>query len=180
MGLHITLNLLPPEKKDELRAGFVYAYAQTMVFIIFLVAAFASGTLLAVRMMLSDVHDDLAARSTEATDESVAITEEIGRMNAYAESIKELQEKHVSWSHVLVELADLAPDEVQLHVIRVDREGRIFISGTAATRAGVLAMKDSLESSETFADVKAPLANILQQRNVKFDFEMRYGPRAAE
>lgn len=179
--MRVTLNLLSPEKKAVLRTGFIFAYVQTMVFIIFLVVAFASGTLLAVRMMLRGTYDDLAKRSSGGTDESSAITGDFKKINDYLKRIDGLDQRFVPWSKVLEELTRYVPEGTQLSSMRVERSGKITLSGIAARRDDVLTLQTRLEQSPTFKDVKAPLSNILQQRDVKFDFELQYvAPQAPQ
>ncbi len=179
--MRVTLNLLSPEKKAVLRTGFIFAYVQTMVFIIFLVVAFASGTLLAVRMMLKGTYEDLAKRSSGGTDETVAITADFKKINDYLKRIDGLDQRFVPWSKVLEEITRYIPDGTQLSSIHVERQGKITISGIAARRDDVLTLQTKLEQSPIFKDVKAPLSNILQQKDVKFDFELQYvAPQAPQ
>lgn len=179
--MRVTLNLLSPEKKAVLRTGFIFAYVQTMVFIIFLVVAFASGTLLAVRMMLKGTYEDLAKRSSGGPDESSVITDDFKKINDYLKRIDGLDQRFVPWSKVLEELTRYVPEGTQLSSVHVERTGKITLSGIAARRDDVLTLQTRLEQSPMFKDVKAPLSNILQQRDVKFDFELRYvAPQAPQ
>lgn len=172
--MRVTLNLLSPEKKAVLRTGFIFAYVQTMAFIVFLVVAFASGTLLAVRMMLKGTYEDLAKRSSGGSDETSAITADIKKINDYLKRVDGLEQRFVPWSKVMEEISRLVPEGTQLSSLHVEREGKITLSGIATQREDVLTLQTRLEQSPAFKDVKAPLSNILQQRDVKFDFEFRY------
>lgn len=168
------LNLLSPEKKSVLRAGFVFAYAQTMIFLLFIVVAFASGTLLAVRMMFKGTYEDLAGRSSGESDESKAITADIKKINDYLKRIDGLENRFVPWSKVLETVTGFVPKGTKLTALQVDLTGRVTMSGVARYRDDVIALQAKLEDSKLFKDVKAPLSNILQQTDVKFDFEMLY------
>ncbi|HTM68965.1 MAG TPA: PilN domain-containing protein [Candidatus Binatia bacterium] len=168
------LNLLSPDKKAVLRTGFIVAYVQTMLFLIFLVVAFASGTLLAVRMMFKGTYEDLAGRSSGEPDESKAITADIKKINDYLKRIDGLENRFVPWSKVLETITGFIPKGMKLTSLRVDQAGRITMSGVAQDRDDVIALQTKLEASPLFKDVKAPLSNILQQTDVKFDFDMLY------
>jgi len=172
--MNAQLNLLSPEKKSMLRTGFVFAYVQTMLFLMFIVFAFASGTLLAVRMMLKGTYDDLASRSVAEPDESRVITADIKKINDYLKRIDGLEQRFVPWSKILEELTSFIPKGTKLSSLRVDQAGKIYISGIAKDREDVIALQSRLEGSKTFTEIKAPLSNILQQTDVKFDFEMKY------
>lgn len=172
--MQVTLNLLSPEKKAVLRTGFVFAYVQTMLLIVFLVVAFSSGTLLALRMMLKGTYDDLARRSVGGVDESKAITTEIKKINDYLKRVDGIQTRYVAWSSVLELLTRQVPEGMQITSLNVMKDGKILLSGIARQRNDVLTFQSRLEQSGEFTDVKSPISNILQQRDVKFDFEFRY------
>ena len=172
--MQATLNLLSPEKKAELRTGFIFAYAQTMLFIVFLIVAFASGTLVAVRMMFKGTYEDLTQRSQSGGDESKAITTDIKKINDYLKRIDGIQQRFVPWSKVLEDLSRSVPEGMLLTQLRVERDGKIYVSGIARDRQDVLTLQSRLEQSPLFKDIKSPLSNILQQKDVKFDFELMY------
>lgn len=168
------LNLLSPEKKAVLRTGFIFAYAQTMLFLVFIVVAFASGTLLAVRMMFKGTYEDLAGRSNGEPDESKAVTADIKKINDYLKRIDGLETRFVPWSKLLETITSFIPRGTRLTSLRVEQDGKIALSGIARDRDDVIALQAKLEDSKLFKDVKAPLSNILQQTDVTFDFEMQY------
>ncbi|HTK04359.1 MAG TPA: PilN domain-containing protein [Candidatus Eisenbacteria bacterium] len=172
--MNAQLNLLSPEKKSVLRTGFIVAYVQTMLFLMFIVVAFASGTLLAVRMMFKGTHDDLASRSSGEPDESKVVTADIKKINDYLKRIDGLEQRFVPWSRVLEEITGYIPKGTKLSSLRIDQAGKIYVSGIAKDREDVISLQSRLEGSKTFVEIKAPLSNILQQTDVKFDFEMKY------
>lgn len=178
--MQITLNLLSPEKKTVLRTGFIFAYVQTMLFMMFIVIAFAAGTLLAVRMMLTTTYEDLAKRSGDESTETKSITTDIKSINDYLKRIDGLGQRFVPWSRVLEELTRAMPEGIRLTQIRVEKDGKITLSGVARDRQDVLTLQSRLGQSPTFKDVKAPLSNILQQKDVNFDFELRYAKSEAK
>ncbi len=177
--MRVTLNLLPPEKKAALRAGFLYAYVQTVLLIVFIVVAFASGTLVAVRFMLKGTYEDLARRSTAGADASVAVTQDIADINSYLKRLDGLQHQFTPWSQVLEQVTAAAPQGTEIDSISVDKDGNITVTGTAAVRDDVLSMLSQLRGSSLFANVQSPLSNILQQKNVSFEFDMKYVPPKA-
>ncbi len=170
-----TLNLLPSEKRAALRLQFIASYAETMLFIFFVVAVFAAGTLVALRMSLAKTYDDFTRRSDAGAEETQAITDEIKAINGYMQRVNAFEGRFTPWSSVLVKIAALVPAGVRIDSIRVDK-GAIAIAGAADTRDDVLLLQQRLRDSGLFTDVQSPLSNILQDRNVHFEFEMRYAP----
>ncbi len=176
--MRITLNLLPPKNKAALRSGFLFAYAQSMLLVVFFLTAIASSTLLAVRLLLKGTYDDLAQRSTSTSEEYKTMTGEIRSINEYLKRVDGVHRRFVPWSSVLATVTELVPDGTQIVSLRLDKTGKITLSGIADDRAGVLALRERLVQSNLFKNVSSPLSNILQQKNVRFDFEMTYAPTA--
>jgi len=176
--MRITLNLLPPPNKAALRMGFVFASMQSMLVIFLIMSTFAAGTLIAVRMLIAGTYQDLAQRNTSSSDEFKEVTAEIREINAYLKRVQAIDARIVPWSSVVHRITELAPAGTRLERIAVSDAGRIVLSGVAATRNDVLLLDQRLKQAGIFTDISSPLSNILQQRNVRFDFEMRYQPPA--
>lgn len=176
--MRITLNLLPPKNKAALRSGFLFAYAQSMLLVVFFLTAIASSTLLAVRLLLKGTYDDLAQRSTSTSEEYRSMTDEIRSINEYLKRVEGVHRRFTPWSSVLATVTQMVPDGTQITGIRLDKTGKILLSGVADERADVLVLREHLLQSNLFKNVSSPLSNILQQKNVRFDFEMTYAPPA--
>jgi Tfp pilus assembly protein PilN len=177
MAMHVTLNLLPPANKTALRTGFIFAYAQSMLVLVLAVIALVAGTLLAVRAQVLSVHADYAARATGPSREYDTLVSETKAVNTYLKRLESLRVSSVQWSSVLRAITETVPTGVRLTGIRANASGLISVSGVAETRDDVLAMREQLEDSPMFEKVQSPLSNILERRDVKFDFEMRYLPQ---
>ncbi len=176
--MRITLNLLPPEKKKALRTGLVMAYTQTIVFIIFLVVVFVSGTLMSVRLMLSGDYETISKQEATAnSSETTDIVTAIKQINSYLKEIDDTQRGFVPWSTVIENITPLIPNDVQVERISISSEDKILLSGVAQTRDGALLLLKRLKEQPYLSNVLSPLSNILQRQNVAFDFEMTYVPQ---
>jgi Tfp pilus assembly protein PilN len=176
--MRITLNLLPPKNKAALRSGFIFAYAQSMLLIVFFLTAIASSTLLGVRLLLKGQYEDLAQRSTSTSDEYQSMTGEIKTINDYLKRMDAVGNRFVPWSPVLATITQLVPPGIQIDVLKLSKGGKIQMTGLASDRANVLLLRERLTEAGLFKDISSPLSNILQQKNVRFDFEMTYAPLA--
>lgn len=175
--MQIYINLLPPGKKRDLQASIILAYAQTMVFIFFLVAVILSSTMLSLRLVMKSEADYLKNQaSTAVSAESTDMMTGIRDVNSFLRSVDSLQQSYTPWITVITDIADLLPAGITLDSIRTDQANRIFMDGTAATRQDALALLKSLQNQPYLTDVNSPLSNILQRENVQFSFEMRYLP----
>ncbi len=179
--MRITLNLLPPEKKRALQSGLVMAYAQTIVFILFLVTIFISGTLMSVRLLLNNDYEQLQKQAaTASSSETTDIVTSIKQINAYLKDIDATQRGFIAWSKVLEDITPLIPADVLLDRISVSDDNRVVLSGMAQTRDGALTLLKRLKEAPYLTNVVSPLSNILQKQNVEFDFEMVYSAPAAQ
>lgn len=174
--MHVTLNLLSPEKKHDLRSAFALVSAERMLLAVCTVATFCAMTLVGVRMLYLRSRDSLAGNAASESSEVKAVAERTRLINNYLKRVDEFETQAVPWSAMMLELTAAVPPGVRLTSIRVERPNIVRVSGSAALRADVLQLKANLEGSSSFKNVRAPLSNILSQRNVSFDFDMTYGP----
>lgn len=175
-----TINLLPPEKKQEMQSAFVFAYVQSLLVVVLLLTCIVSGTLVSTRLMLMNTLSGLSSSAGPDTDEFTSVSQDIRDINAYIDSLEKLQKNRVAWSSVIDEIVDLLPTGVTLSRITLNPEGKIVLTGVAVHRDDVLQLENQLKNSGSFEDVKSPLSNILQRDDVKFEFEFQYAPLAVE
>lgn len=174
--MRVSVNLLPPEKKRALQTGFIIAFAQTMALIFFIIAVFVAGMFLSVRILLKSNYDALAAQSSAGGDESDTVATEIRDINAYLKRLESIQKRFVPWSDVLVSITAAVPNGVILEDIELVKN-KIKIRGITATRDDVIALRENLIKLPFLTDVSNPLSNLLQKKDVKFEFEMNYAPQ---
>lgn len=178
--MQIVLNLLPPEKKDSLRQGYIAAYARALLVLLFIVAVALSVTLASYRIMLKGTLDGLKQQNQDLMSEDDAPEAEILAIDGFLTRVEGLQDDFIPWSGVLEEISKIVPDGVILSSVQVNDDGKVFIRGNAATRDDVLAFQASLEALPFFTEINAPLSNILKKTDVGFDFETMYVRPEAE
>lgn len=175
--MRIDLNLLPPQKKKELLKSLILAHFQLMCFVCLVVAVGLVGTLVLVRGQVKRNFNDVqAAAAGMHTEKTADITEQIKQINLYLKDIKDLQNKHISWTDVVDNIMALVPPKVRLESLTMEEGGQIRLTGMAATRDDALTMLKSLRETAYLTDVVSPLSNILQKENVNFEFTMKFVP----
>jgi len=178
--MKMTLNLLPPANKAALRTGIFLAYVQSVLVILFIISVITAGTLFAVQRLTKATYDDLARRTVSSSDEIKDFSAEITAINLYIKQLDSQSSRASTWSKVLYSLTDMVPPGVRVERITVNTANRITLSGEAPTRDDVLLLDRRLKESKLFTDITSPLSNILQQRDIRFDFEMTFGHVAAQ
>ena len=175
MMSRVSLNLLPPEKKRALQTGFIMAYAQTMMLLFFVIAAFVAVMFLSVRLLLKSNYDGLTAQSSGAADEADGVATDIKQINAYIKRLESLQARFTPWSDVIARIGDTMPPGVVLETMSfAAKDGKIVMRGIADDRADVLQLRQNLLALPFLKNVSNPLSNLLQRKDVRFEFEMNY------
>jgi len=171
----VTVNLLSPAKKRDLRNSLVMAYTQTMVSLLFATAILVAGTLVSVRFLIKNNYENLQRQSASAaSEESTNIMENIRQINAFLKRVESTEAAFVPWADILEEIAPLIPRGVRLENLTLDKDGNIAMSGLAETRDDALALLKNLKEAPFIKDVLSPISNIMQKQNVNFDFQMKY------
>lgn len=172
------LNLLANDRKDDLRSAALLIKVEAILFALLVATALTVFALFSGHLIVHGTRLDYDARSISSSKEYEELMSQVRAINGYLKRT-DAARPSVAWSHVLRAATELVPDGIRLSSIQATADGRMTISGTAATRDALLTMKDALEESPLFEEVTSPLSNILQKRDVKFDFELKYAPLAA-
>lgn len=172
--MKLFLNLLPPDKKDALEQGFVLASAQTLTLIVLIIAIFVGGTLFSLRTIMAGDLAGITSLSSSVGDEGVTLAEDIARINSYLKRIDGFEAKTVRWSGALRELSMQIPQDIRVDELTVDKDGKITLRGLSPTREDVLTLRDRLAALPFVDTIKSPLSNILQKKNVSFEFELTH------
>ncbi len=171
--MQVTLNFLSPTKKALLKTGFAFAFAQSMLLVVFVAVIFSSGLLLSLRMMLDDISTTITQQASGSDRDSTALNEEIKTVNDYLIRQDGYRKGYNDWASTLTSLTTMASAGIQLKLIHVDTGGIVTFSGKARDRQDVLNLEAKLRNSKVFFNVIAPLSNIMQQHDVDFEFSMQ-------
>ncbi|MDP3769678.1 MAG: hypothetical protein Q8R40_01905 [bacterium] len=60
---------------------------------------------------------------------------------------------------------------VNISAFNIDKLGNLYITGHANTRADLLAFEQRLRDSSRFQDITSPLANMIQETDITFNFK---------
>jgi len=173
--MRISLNLLPPEKKRNLRQGFIIAFAQSMTLYVFIIVLVLTGTIISVRMMMNNNFEALNQPVSEA-DQYPASSNEIKQLNFYLQRVDSYATRFTAWSEVLKSVLSAVPKDVHVQKLSFATDGGVRLTGEAATRDDLLALKNALSTLPFLSDISSPLSNLLQKKNVLFELTMRYSP----
>jgi Tfp pilus assembly protein PilN len=166
----ISLNLLPPLQKANLRYDHTYLYLRSMVLVTLVATAIISGLLLSARLLLQDHYATLLTGSNLVNERNRGIDREINDLNQKLKQVETIQSDFVKWSSVLLGLSQTIPSGVQVSYLNIEKGSRTFnLSGLAQTRDNYLQLKANLTALPYLEQVSTPFSSILRPTDVKFD-----------
>lgn len=175
----ITLNLISPLQKKELRLLRVFIVIKNVIIYLLLFLILAAMVLLLSKMILQNNFNKIVADYNLNTRTGQIFSQDIKRFNQKLKTIQLIQADYVSWSEFLVDLTNLTPDEILLHTITIDKNTEnIQISGRAKTRQALLDLQKNLQTVGCFESiciekVEIPLSSLLEKENIDFTIESK-------
>ena len=179
----LTFNLLPPERKAELR---FYRIATTLSRRIILLAGLS--TIFSLLMGLAVVSLRVqktaleAARESRTGDAAISAAQKAQKeISAFNKEIKDMTDAFPErkWSLLLQEIGKLAPATVRIkdlgHETTKDQE-TLIISGHADKREDLISFEEGLKKSSSFTQVTSPLANFRKPEDVDFTINAELMP----
>lgn len=173
--MDITINLLPPDKKEELKklriAGVIFKIGVSAIVALLVLFVFMHFCVKAI-VIERDVFDKEIERfiRTKSYVEVQKAQNEIKQKSNQARKIKGgLSDKTDYWS-IFDELNSVIPDDIFLKQIEIS-EGIIQIRGLAIYRESLLILEEKLKENEVFGNVESPISNVVANENVEFEFK---------
>jgi len=176
----IKLNLLPPTYKKnleltDLRGVFfslvLRVFGILFIFLIILSSIFLYLSILAryQEQLIKNEEDDAQMKQLVETEDIIIMAnEKINRVfNSYNE--------RVYWTGLMEKFVRLVPAGIYLTEFHYQAENNeLRLSGWSSNRDIFLSFQKSLENSLLFdKDMDIPLANLLKQENINFDFTLK-------
>ncbi len=182
----ISLNLLPPERKETL---YWFSATKNVIFwgsFIFLVLIFLSLPFWIGRIYLNSALEDLDQKvdfyKYNAKLQQMSFLEKSSKnINNLLMDIDKIGAEQIYWQRVLAKITEAVPANAQIFSLELNSkyasaevlspdEGSFTILGHAKTREAVLALQANLESSADFKDIQAPLDNLVKKTDADFKF----------
>lgn len=175
--MKITINLLPPEKKKELKGlrvvGVIFkigvsamiALVVLFVFLLFCVEAI----LIQKRAFDKEIDQFVSMKHYQEVKKS---QEDIKQYNNQAQQIKRGFSNKENYWELINEINGVMPDDIFLKRMLI-AEGTLRFSGFALHRETLLVLDGRLKESERFSDVESPISNIVANENIEFEFNMK-------
>ena len=165
----ITLNLLSPEQKEELKIKKIYIMAKEIVMLILLFTSIIAMILIASRFVLETELASIINKNASNIAVGNIINSEITGLNTKINRVHQIQSVYYNWSKLLEHLSVITPDNITYTFIKLHKtEASLELTGTAKTREDLLSFKDQLMESEYLSNTDVPLDNLLAKENNQF------------
>ncbi|MBP6889411.1 MAG: hypothetical protein KBC83_03915 [Candidatus Moranbacteria bacterium] len=175
--MKILLNLLPNEKKLLAEQRMRFRFLVWQLFLLFSLEVFFLGILITIFALLDfeQKHQEVLGqdfnRFHEEEKKLKLYEEKFYVANERARAASLINKNHFIFTNVLLLLDRHVNNSIILEHVTT-RDLKIFLSGTAENRDDLIAFDEALKNESCFSSVDLPLANILSQKNVSFQFDI--------
>jgi len=182
----ITINLIPTDKKEEVRLSEIYIVIKNLIVLLLLLTTIVAIILLASKMILQNTFNRIVSEATLTTKYGSIFNVDIKNFNQQLKAVEKIQKRYIPWTDFIVNFVGLVPENVSLNNISLNIEGtkndkesanEFVISGTARTREKLLEFKANLEGSPMFSSVTVPLENLLKKDDISFNIKAKFNPK---
>lgn len=165
----ITINLLSPNQKKELKIKRVYVAIKELIILVLLFTLIIAIMLLISKYVLDNRLAKLIERNAYTIASNRDVVNKISALNAKIKTIDKIQRDFKIWSEFFALLTNLTPANVSYDLIRIKSdEATIELRGLAKTRDDLTKLKDNLTGSSVLTDINLPLKNLLAKENNEF------------
>ncbi|QQS16026.1 MAG: hypothetical protein IPK84_01550 [Candidatus Moraniibacteriota bacterium] len=173
--MKILLNLLPVEKKIEMRRQtrfrMIVAHGSVIIFLGFFYCCSLLGISALLSSQLSSMQGLLSSDGASAVSgqrEIESYEQSFQDTNKRVSEISRLLAGHISWKPLFRALDTATPSGVLYSKIAVGNDLFFSASGTAPSREALLALENSVNDSDCFSDASVPLSDKLVKENIDF------------
>lgn len=178
--MKIYLDLLPQERKDEMKRKKLFASTirRELVFLFPIVVFMVILT--NIYLLLGIQEENL--KNTGSGQQSQG---EYKQLHVYEDTFKNANElaiflsragnSHLYWSRLLNKVSALAGDNIYLTEFST-KDFKVLLSGKAKSRDDLIKFKDAVTSSGCADNVNLPLSNLVSPTNVDFQMDFTVKP----
>lgn len=171
--MNLSLNLLPPEKKDELRnlrqIGTIMKVFFVGLFAWALFLVFVEFCLFVIALQQKNLDKGISLFRQNASYLKAKSAQDM--LSDYSQKSgaveRELKERDNHWG-VISQINQIMPAGIILKELSVD-EANLRIKGTAVRREDLLELEEKLKKSQNFENVESPISNIVSGTNAEFE-----------
>ena len=165
----ITINLLSPNQKRELKIKRIYVAIKELVMLVLLFTSIIAILLLGSKYILDNRLAKLIERNAYTIQENMEVIRKIGSLNTKINVIDQIQNNFKEWSIFLVSLTNETPENISYDSIKINYgDALIELKGVARNREDLIKLKENLDNSKFLTNINLPLQSLLPKENNVF------------
>ena len=168
----ITLNILPPKNKKELKFIDVLTGTKDTIMLIFFGIILIAISLIGAKFFLKNhFNKTISQYSSSGVLDNESISE-IQEFNKLINTSRKIQEGFRPWSSILVQIVNTTNDGIIFRRIEIQNNHVVKLLGTARKREDITEFKNTLDSSKLFKEFTIPLDILFQKENIQFSLNL--------
>lgn len=177
--MKILLNLLPEEKKKEMRRNtrfrMIVAHGSGIIFLGFFYCCVLLGISVLLSLQLESVRGSMSSAEASRKSERDSYEVIFRKTNTQASEVMLLLGKHVTWERFFRELESATPPGVSYTKLLAKNDFSLSLSGKAPDRESLLSLERNMNDSACFRakdeSPMVPLSNKLVKENIEFQLD---------
>ncbi|MFA6410368.1 MAG: PilN domain-containing protein [Candidatus Buchananbacteria bacterium] len=163
-----SLNLIPPEKKEELRLAQLYKVIKDLIILILFITTIVAIILSLTKLLLQNYFTQVVEQTTMTTKYANIFNGDLKKFNQYVAAVDKIQKDYTPWPKFFIKFSSLVPDGIKIYSLTIN-DTKILITGLAQSRNQLLEFKNNLESSAMLTEVTLPIEDLLEKENINFN-----------
>jgi len=168
----ITLNILPPKNKKELKVIDILIGVKDTIMLIFFGIMLSSISLLGAKFLLQNHFNSTINQNYLNGVLGKYSIKEIQEFNQEISASQEIQSNFTPWSITLMQIANTANDGIIFRKLQILNKNEVLIAGIANKREDLTEFKNSLDASKLFKDFTIPLDILFQKDDISFSLNL--------
>lgn len=170
----ITINLLAPAKKQEIRLIKNFLLTRRLIIIslgfLLVIALILAGTNYYLARKNKELASKLETNQTLPTGQNIPLSQSISLFNKQLKSVGKIQADYHKWSEFFLEFNRAVPNNLQITSLIFNTSDKTaLIQGTAKTRDDLIQFQTSLAKSNLFKEITSPISNLLIRNDISFE-----------
>lgn len=179
--MKIGINLLPPEKKEEIRTAKRFRAVlgwETVTFGVFATFfGFIFGINYLLNLNLQLVSKSKGSEVSGLQYETIKYYEnKFAEINSKIYKISSIENDQIYWSILFAKLGNAIPDNVAIDGLST-KNFAVYLAGKAKTRDDLLLFRDNLTKEECFDNINLPLSNLVSKEDTVFQIDLEIKER---
>lgn len=164
----ITLNIISPELKNEIRLKNIYQIMKKSFILIGIFLIFYSIVLTSSKFILKSYLGEINQKNTSANEATEKTIKTVDDINKKLNEVTAIQKEEINWLSLLELISNNTSDEIRYDKVLMDKNNGLTLSGQSKTRDGLIGIKKFLDERAFLYDINFPISNLLEKEDINF------------